>query len=101
MSAKLIHCHPSDNELGKIYAPDLSLQASPNAMATALASIKVADDASRLDWLRAAKSPTMPAIALRLNPEILTWVRCWRISAMLFLKMPLLPMELVILPSGQ
>ena len=35
MSAKLIHCHPSDNELGKIYAPDLSLQASPNAMATA------------------------------------------------------------------
>ena len=56
MSAKLIHCHPSDNELGKIYAPDLSLQASPNAMATALASIKVADDASRLDWLRAAKA---------------------------------------------
>ena len=68
MSAKLIHCHPSDNELGKIYAPDLSLQASPNAMATALASIKVASDASRLHWLRAAKSAYDASYRVKAQP---------------------------------
>ncbi len=68
MSAKLIHCHPSDNELGKIYAPDLSLQASPNAMAAALASIKVEDDASRLDWLRAAKSAYDASYRVKAQP---------------------------------
>jgi acetolactate synthase-1/2/3 large subunit len=68
MSAKLVHCHPSDNELGKIYAPDLSLQASPNAMASALASIKVAYDANRLDWLRAAKSAYDASYRVKAQP---------------------------------
>ncbi|WP_371229081.1 thiamine pyrophosphate-binding protein [Roseovarius sp. 2305UL8-3] len=34
---KLIHVHVSDRELGKVYIPDLGIQAGPNAFASALA----------------------------------------------------------------
>ncbi len=36
----LIHVHPSDTELGKIYRPALGLQAGPNAFAAALRPVK-------------------------------------------------------------
>ena len=39
MAATLIHSHASDDEIGKIYAPDLPVHAGPNAMAIALATI--------------------------------------------------------------
>jgi len=37
--AKLIHVHPSDRELGKIYTADLPIHAGPNASAQALATV--------------------------------------------------------------
>jgi len=56
MKAKLVHCHPSDDELGKIYAADLPLQATPNAMAAALSNISLKSDDDRRDWVTAAKA---------------------------------------------
>lgn len=37
---KLIHIHPEPNELGKVYAPALAVQAGPNAFAEALAGLE-------------------------------------------------------------
>ena len=56
MSAQLIHSHISDAELGKIYIADLPLQASPNAMAEALADITLDDDETRRAWCADAKA---------------------------------------------
>lgn len=36
---RLIHVHPSDLELGKIYQPELAIQAGPNAFAKALGAV--------------------------------------------------------------
>jgi acetolactate synthase-1/2/3 large subunit len=55
MRAKLIHCHPSDDELGKIYAPSLPLQATPTAVAGALKEISLPQDPARRDWVAGAK----------------------------------------------
>jgi len=56
MRATLIHSHPSDAELGKIYSADVPLQAGPNAMAEALSDITLAKDTDRQSWCAAAKS---------------------------------------------
>ena len=56
MSATLIHNHRSDAELGKIYIADLPLQASPNAMAEALADITLDEDETRRAWCADAKA---------------------------------------------
>ena len=56
MSATLIHSNASDAELGKIYIADLPLQAGPNAMAEALAGIRLAQNADRKAWCGAAKA---------------------------------------------
>ena len=56
MSARLIHSHRSDAEIGKIYIADLPLQASPNAMAEALADITLDDDETRRAWCADAKA---------------------------------------------
>ena len=56
MSAQLIHSHRSDAELGKIYIADLPLQASPNAMAEALADITLDADETRRAWCADAKA---------------------------------------------
>lgn len=37
---KLIHVHPSDREIGKIYQPTLGIPAGPNAMAASLRPVK-------------------------------------------------------------
>ena len=55
MRAQLIHSHCSGAELGKIYIADLPLQASPNAMAEALADITLDDDEDRRAWCAEAK----------------------------------------------
>lgn len=68
MSAKLIHCHPSDSELGKIYAPDLSLQASPNAVVAALGNIRLKDDVGRQDWLQATKAAYNASFNVKAQP---------------------------------
>lgn len=36
----LIHAHPSDREIGKIYQPEIGIQAGPNALATALRPVR-------------------------------------------------------------
>ena len=56
MNAKLVHCHPSNDEIGKIYAADLPLQATPNAMAVALSKTSLKSDDDRRDWVTAAKA---------------------------------------------
>ena len=38
-SQKLIHVHASDREIGKVYAPDLGVQAGPNAFAKTLREV--------------------------------------------------------------
>ena len=56
-SQRLIHVHPEPAELGKIYAPELAIQAGPNAFAEALSGLGRPLDgarprpAPRLDWL--------------------------------------------------
>ncbi len=55
MSARLIHSHPSDSELGKIYVADLPLHASPNAITAALSDIDLDKNIDRQKWCRAAK----------------------------------------------
>ena len=56
MRTKLVHCHPSDDELGKIYAADLPLQSSPNAISEALLDITMPADMERTAWRVAAKA---------------------------------------------
>jgi len=55
---KIIHVHPCDKELGKIYQPELSLHAGPNQFAHALASLEV--DNQHIDakksWLSEARA---------------------------------------------
>ena len=43
MRQKLIHCHASDLELGKIYQPDLPIHAGPNQMAAVLTKVDLAE----------------------------------------------------------
>jgi len=68
MTAQLIHSHPSDAELGKIYMVDLPLQASPNAMAAALANITLETDAGRSQWCAAAKAAYDDSFTLAAQP---------------------------------
>lgn len=51
---KLIHVHVSDRELGKVYIPDLAVQAGPNAFAAALAERSVRGDWG--DWRANARA---------------------------------------------
>ena len=44
MRQTLIHTHTSSQELGKIYQPDIALNAGPNAVAKALATLSVAGE---------------------------------------------------------
>ena len=75
MSAQLIHSHRSDAELGKIYIADLPLQASPNAMAEALADITLDDDEHAGHGALMPKRLMMPALPLH-QPGRWIWGRC-------------------------
>ena len=55
MAATLIHSHPSDAELGKIYTADLPLHAGPNQMAALLAGLRLPVSAARTSWATAAR----------------------------------------------
>ncbi|MEO9822988.1 MAG: thiamine pyrophosphate-binding protein [Paracoccaceae bacterium] len=50
----LIHTHTSAAELGKIYQPDIAINAGPNAVASALAGLSVKGDWS--DWCADARA---------------------------------------------
>ena len=65
---RLIHVHASDRELGKVYQPELGIQAGPNAFATALAAAGPVQgawgdwrDAARAAWEAAFDLPALPS----------------------------------------
>ena len=68
MAATLIHSHASDDEIGKIYAPDLPIHAGPNAMAAALATIDLSDSAARTAWYKAARADYLASLTAPAQP---------------------------------
>jgi acetolactate synthase I/II/III large subunit len=56
----LIHVHPSDAELGKIYRPALGLQAGPNAFAAALQPVQ----GDWADWRAGARADYLASLEL-------------------------------------
>jgi acetolactate synthase-1/2/3 large subunit len=62
MSATLIHSHASDDEIGKIYAPEMPIHAGPNAMAMALATIDLPPKSSRTVWRETARADYLASL---------------------------------------
>lgn len=75
----LIHVHPSDRELGKIYRPDIAVHAGPNAFSKALSVIEI--NGTSGDWRRAARKAYEAAFDLPPQPEgvdmgeVISWLR--------------------------
>jgi acetolactate synthase I/II/III large subunit len=61
---RLVHVHPSDREIGKIYIPDIGIHAGPNAFAAALAPVK----GGWADWLSQARAAYEQSFDLPLQP---------------------------------
>ena len=64
---RLVHVHPSDGELNKIYHADLPIQSDPNALVAALANLSVADPTwrentadARVAFLESLEVPPQP-----------------------------------------
>ncbi len=61
----VIHVHPSDLELGKIYIPNLAIQAGPNAFAAALSRVSGSWDAwcaqGRSEYEASFDAPAQPS----------------------------------------
>ena len=68
MTAKLIHSHASDCELGKIYAADLPVHAGPNKMAVALAGMTLSPHQARTVWAKAARQSYMNSFSAPEQP---------------------------------
>ena len=68
MDATLIHSHASDDEIGKIYSPDLPIHAGPNAMAAALATITLADNPTRTAWYESARADYLASLTAPVQP---------------------------------
>ena len=68
MAATLIHSHASDDEIGKIYAPDLPVHAGPNMMAAALATITLAGSPVRTAWYEAARADYLASLTAPVQP---------------------------------
>jgi acetolactate synthase-1/2/3 large subunit len=68
MKATLIHSHASDDEIGKIYSPDLPIHAGPNAMAAALSRMELPDSAARADWYQAARQDYLASLTAPAQP---------------------------------
>lgn len=68
MTAKLIHSHASDCELGKIYAADLPVHAGPNKMAAALAGMTLSPHQARTVWAKAARQSYMNSFSAPEQP---------------------------------
>lgn len=66
--ATLIHVHPSDRELGKVYASNLPIQASPNTMAASLKALVLSGDwkawqqRCRKPYLESFDAPEQPGL---------------------------------------
>ncbi|RFB81133.1 thiamine pyrophosphate-binding protein [Methylovirgula sp. 4M-Z18] len=74
---KLIHVHPSDREIGKVYVPVLGVQAGPNAFAKVLAPVK----GQWSDWRARAREKYEAAFSAPVQPgpvdmvEVSAWLR--------------------------
>lgn len=65
----LIHAHASDSELGKIYAPTLSIHAGPNRMIAALSDMQLPDSADRSAWRERARAGVDAVLNVRPQPS--------------------------------
>lgn len=81
LSVPLIHIHADADELGRVYQPDLGVQATPASAAHALAALSAPADCLWSDWTAAARADyqawQVPAAyegALDLG-AIFTWLR--------------------------
>ena len=78
---KIIHVHPCDRELGKIYQPELSLHAGPNQFAHALASLELDNQHSeaKKTWLTQARSDYEASLKPRAqnSPVDMSAVMAW------------------------
>jgi acetolactate synthase-1/2/3 large subunit len=59
---KLIHIHASDDEIGRVYTPDLGIVASPDSVAAALGGLGRIDGARWAAWREAARQDYLEAI---------------------------------------
>lgn len=79
----LIHVHPSDRELGKVYQPDLAVHAGPNAFAQALAAHSVSG--CWADWQASARADFEAAFEL---PDLPSPVDMGKVTAFLRDRLP-------------
>lgn len=86
---KLIHVHPSDAEIGKIYVPDLGIHACPNSFAQNLQPV----NGAWADWRKAAREAYLTSFDAPAQPSSVDMVA---VMAYLRDRMP----EDVILTNG-
>lgn len=63
----LIHVHPSADELGKIYAPDLPIQAGPNQLFTSLQTVALNSQPWK-QWTQTARQAYLDGFAATVQP---------------------------------
>ena len=68
MKARLIHSHCSDDEIGKIYAPDLPIHAGPNSVAGMLGDVRAKGASARSGWYGKARKSYLASIEPRPQP---------------------------------
>ena len=87
----LVHIHPDADDLGRVYRPDLAIQAGPRRFAPALARLAArpsplsdgAAAAAHADYLAWSETPTAQPGEVNLG-EILVWLRAHlRVNAIL------------------
>jgi len=71
MRQRLIHVHPSDRELGKIYQTAHAVHASPAGFLKALAATEIAPAAHRETWVRGAREAFLTAMQTPPQPGAL------------------------------
>ena len=79
---QLVHVHPGAEELGRVYAPDLAIQASPRGFVGALEGLVTPSPipwsgeaaAAHADYLRWSETPTTQPGAVNLG-EVMVWLR--------------------------
>ena len=68
MTAKLVHSHASDDEIGKIYVADLPLHAGPNRMAAALGDMVADRPPGRAGWYADARTAYLESLVPPAQP---------------------------------
>ena len=80
-NAKFFHVHADIGELGRVYHPDVAVNASSRSFLDRLAEVKIADSGNWSDWLDYGRrsfvdhSTNLPAKAETLNEEVIKWLR--------------------------